>query len=653
MLLSCQNLSKEYVTGPVLSGISFHLDRGEKMAIVGINGAGKTTLLRILLGEVTPEEGSVTWQKDVRTGYLAQNDTVDSSLTLYEEVLSGCSRLVEFESRLSEMERMMEQASGDALTELMERYEQTRHRFDLMGGYSFRSEIIGVLKGLGFAEEDFSRSVTTLSGGQKTRLALGKLLLGKPDLLILDEPTNHLDMNSTAWLEEYLRSYSGAVLLVSHDRYFLDRLARKILELENTKGRVYEGNYSDYAKKKKQLREAALKAWMNQQSEILHQEEVIEKLRSFNREKSIKRAESREKVLEKTVLLERPEEVDSRMHLSLSPDRISGNDVLSIEGLSKAFGDRTLFTDLSMDLKRGEHVALIGDNGTGKTTLLKILNGLETQDAGSIRLGTNVEIGYYDQEHQLLHPEKTIFEELSDEYPGMTVTRIRNTLASFLFTGDDVFKKISSLSGGERGRVALARLMLTGCNFLILDEPTNHLDIDSKEILEDALLSYEGTVLCVSHDRYFINRIATRILDLRGSSLTSYLGNYDDYLEKRAQQSASSSAAVITAGPGQQKVPVSGSPDTPDASASGSADWKAQKEEQARRRKLENELKKCEERIEELEGLLSRTDEELSDPENASNAEKLRSLTEKREELELSLEREMENWEKLSEEVQS
>ena len=518
MILSCHNISKAFLENQVLANVSFHIEDYEKAAIVGINGAGKTTLLRILVGQMQPDQGSVTMARGKTFGYLAQDDAVDTAKTIYEELLSVKQKLIDLEDRIRACELSMQTAQGNSLETLMRQYDSLTHAFESGGGYAYKSEIVGVLKGLGFAEAEFQKPVSTLSGGQKTRVALSKLLLQGPELIILDEPTNHLDMNSIAWLETYLLNYKGAVIVVSHDRYFLNRIATKVIEIDQTVSTTFLGNYSDYAVKKEQLRKAAMNAYLNQQREIRHHEEVIEKLRSFNREKSIRRAESREKLLEKIDVLEKPTEVRTDMRIKLTPRRQSGNDVLTVEDLGKSFGSQVLFRHVDFEIKRGEHVAIIGDNGTGKTTLLKILNRLVTPDSGSFRLGTNVEIGYYDQEHHVLHSEKTLLEELSDDYPTLTTTEIRNLLAAFLFTGDDVFKRIDDLSGGERGRVSLAKLMLGNANFLILDEPTNHLDIMSKEILEDALNRYEGTVLYVSHDRYFINRTAHRILDLRPGS---------------------------------------------------------------------------------------------------------------------------------------
>lgn len=636
MILSCQNLSKAFNEKPILKDVSFHIEEHDKAAIVGINGVGKTTLLRIIVGELPADSGIVTLKKEASFGYLAQNQNVNSENTIYEELLSVKAPVIAMEKQLREMEEKMHTVNGSELDNLMENYARLNHQFELENGYAYQSEIGGVLKGLGFAEEDFGKQISTLSGGQKTRVALSKLLLKKPELIILDEPTNHLDLNAIAWLENYLLNYKGAVLTVSHDRYFLDRFAGKIIEIDQTKATTFLGNYTAYAAKKEILRTAARNAYLNQQQEIRHQEAVIEKLKSFNREKSIKRAESREKMLNKIEVLEKPTEARADIHMTLTPRCQSGNDVLHIEHLAKSFDDLSLFQDISMDIKRGEHVAIIGDNGTGKTTILKIINDLVPADSGTITLGTNVHIGYYDQEHHVLHPDKTLFDEISDEYPSLTGTQIRNTLAAFLFTGDDVFKLIRDLSGGERGRVSLAKLMLSESNFLILDEPTNHLDIASKEILEDAVNAYEGTVLYVSHDRYFINRTASRILELSGGQLTGFLGNYDYYLEKKTGDLPNGDLAV--------KNTVSKAPAPP---SEGMQDWKAQKEQQAKQRKKENDIRKCEEEIAKLEEKDKQLDNEMALPENATNVAKLQELTKEKESISARLEELYEKWETL------
>lgn len=645
MILSCQNLSKTFVDRPILKQASFQLEEHEKAAIVGVNGAGKTTLLKMIIGQLPADEGLITFAKDKTFGYLAQQSDLSSSHTIYKELLSVKQDLVSMEQQLRDLEESMKHCEDTQLEEIMDRYTRMTHDFEVRGGLLYKSELTGVLKGLSFLDEDFDKQISTLSGGQKTRVSLAKLLLQSPDLIILDEPTNHLDIASISWLETYLRSYKGAVLIVSHDRYFLDRVVTKVIAIENGLVRSYAGNYSDYAAKAAMLRKAAVNAYLKQQEEIHHQQQVIDKLKSFNREKSIKRAESREKMLDKMELLEKPVEIRDDMHLKLTPQIISGNDVLSIEDLSKHFGSLTLFEHVDIEIKRGEHVAIIGDNGTGKTTLLKIINELESMDSGQIRLGSKVEIGYYDQEHHVLHSEKTLFDEISDDYPALTNTQIRNTLAAFLFTGDDVFKKISELSGGERGRVSLAKLMLSNANFLILDEPTNHLDITSKEILEQALNDYEGTVLYVSHDRYFVNQTATRILDLYNKQFYSFAGNYDYYLEKKDVVEQPSGAVQ----PNGQTTTAGANTDAAESASDSKLSWQQQKEEMALKRKKENRLRKCEDDIAALEDEIAQLNEQMADPAIATDVAKLQELSKKQTALQETLEQRYEEWEELSE----
>ena len=636
MILACQNIEKFFDGVTILQDASFHIEEREKAALVGINGAGKSTLFRIIVGELTPDNGQVILAKGKTLGYLAQHQEMENQLTIYDCLLQVKQHILDMEIRMREMEAEMKHTTGEALTKLMDSYSRLTHEFEMENGYAYKSELTGVLKGLGFQEEDFQKQVSTLSGGQKTRVALGRLLLSKPDIILLDEPTNHLDMDSIAWLETYLLNYPGAVFIVSHDRYFLDKVATKIVEIDNGKVSSFTGNYSAYSEKKALIRKAAYQAYLNQQQEIKHQEEVIAKLKSFNREKSIRRAESREKMLDKMEVLEKPIEIDNSMKISLKPRITSGNDVLTVEGLGKSFPPLTLFEDLNFSIKRGERVAIIGNNGTGKTTILKILNQIVPADTGCFHLGSKVHIGYYDQEHHVLHNEKTIFEEISDDFPKLTNTEIRNLLAAFLFTGDDVFKPIQALSGGEKGRVSLAKLMLSEANFLILDEPTNHLDIISKEILEEALSNYEGTVLYVSHDRYFINKTATRILDLTNQKLVNYIGNYDYYLEKKEE------LTQIYA-PDMQEAPAE------TKTSAVKLDWKQQKEEQARLRKKENDLKKTEAMIEELETRDSEIDEEMAKPEVATNVAECVRLSKEKAEIAQKLEELYEKWEELAE----
>lgn len=638
MILACQNICKAFGDNEVLKNASFHIEEREKAAIVGINGAGKSTLLKIIMGEMAADDGQTVINKGASIGYLAQHQEMQSGNTIFDELLTVKQDVLDLEARIRSMELSMKQVQGAELQELMDQYARLSHEFEQKNGYAWKSEITGVLKGLGFTEEDFSKHVDTLSGGQKTRVSLGKLLLSKPDIIMLDEPTNHLDMGSITWLETFLMNYQGSVLIVSHDRYFLNRVVTKVIEIDQGQVTTFMGNYSDYAQKKAMLREAQMQAYLNQQREIKHQEEVIAKLKSFNREKSIKRAESREKMLDKLDVLDKPTEVKADMHIELEPRVVSGNDVLTVLGLSKAFPPQTLFTDLDFEIKRGERVALIGSNGTGKTTILKILNQVIPADAGEVHLGSRVQIGYYDQEHHVLHMEKTVFEELSDAYPTLTNTKIRNVLAAFLFTGDDVFKRIKDLSGGERGRVSLAKLMLSEANFLILDEPTNHLDIVSKEVLEDALNHYTGTVLFVSHDRYFINTVATRIFNMENQGLTNYIGNYDYYLEKKETM------VNFTAAPSET---VSAAETTADTDSK--LDWKQQKEQQAQLRKKQNELKKVESRIEELENRDKEIDAELEKKEVFTNVAEVTKLSKEKDAIQTELEELYEKWEELSE----
>ena len=640
MILSCQGICKSFGEKVILNDASFHIEEREKAALIGNNGAGKTTLLRIIMEEISADSGQVVLMKDKKIGYLAQYQDISGHRTIYEELLTTKQYIIDMEERMRAAEVQMKHASGEELERLMNTYTRLTHEFELENGYAYKSELMGVLKGLGFTEEDFGKQVETLSGGQKTRVALGKLLISKPDILLLDEPTNHLDMESISWLETYLLNYPGAVFIVSHDRYFLDKVVTKVIEIDAGQVRMYSGNYSAYAEKKAQLRDAQYKAYLNQQREIKHQEAVIVKLKSFNREKSIRRAESREKMLGKIQRIEKPTEVQSQMRLSLEPRVISGNDVLTVEELSKSFPEQTLFTNISFQIKRGERVALIGNNGTGKTTMLKILNDLIPADSGSFSLGSKVQIGYYDQEHHVLHNEKTIFEEISDTYPTLTETEIRNMLAAFLFTGDDVFKVISSLSGGERGRVSLAKLMLSEANFLILDEPTNHLDIASKEILEEALNSYTGTVLYVSHDRYFINQTTTRILELTNQAVVNYIGDYDYYLEKKEE--LTEKYAPI------QQTEETASDEAAPAASEGKLTWQQQKEEQARKRKQEAELKKTEQRIEKLETRDREIDETLVLPDVCTNVGRCAELSREKDKIQAELEELYEKWETLA-----
>lgn len=637
MILQCSHITKTFLTDIILNDVSFHINDNEKAAIVGINGSGKSTLIKIIMNELEADSGEVIIRKDISIGYFAQNQEYDSGKSILDEMHNARPEVAELARRLDDLSVQMDNADSTGIEPLIKQYDQARHRFEQLGGYSYESEITGVLKGLGFNEEDYCQPVRSLSGGEKTRVALAMMLLKNPDLIILDEPANHLDMNSIQWLEGYLANYKGAVLVVAHDRYFLDKIATKVIELRQTKCSVFQGNYTEYSKKKQAALDALMKQYLNQQAEIKHQEEVIAKLKSFNREKSIKRAESREKMLDKIERIDKPVEENTKMNLLFKPRIQSGNDVLSVKGLSKSYGAHELFSDISFDIKKGEHVAIIGDNGTGKTTILKILMGAASS-GGQVKFGTNVQVAYYDQEHQVLHPEKTLFEEIQDTYPDMNNTQVRNVLAAFLFTNDDVFKQVKNLSGGERGRVSLAKLMLSDANFLLLDEPTNHLDIDSKEILEHAVNNFEGTVLYVSHDRYFINTTASRILNLTQKQIVNYPGNYDYYLEKKEDAERAQLGTALQ----------DNSQNTAKEAPGNKLNWQQQKEEQARLRKIENELKKTEAEIEQLETRNAEIDSQLQDPANGTNIQLLQELSKEHEANGNRLEELMEQWEALS-----
>ncbi len=636
MILACNKLHKSYGIDVVLDKITFHLEEKEKAAIVGVNGAGKTTLFRVLTGEISADGGDFYMKKEASLGYMAQNQQTESTRTIYEEMLSVFAKILETENLLREMENKMGTLSGQELSDKMEEYARLQHFFEQNDGYSYQSRLRGVLKGLGFGEDEFNRPLSQLSGGQKTRIFLGKLLLSKPDILLLDEPTNHLDIASIEWLEDYLRGYDGAALIISHDRYFLDKIVTKVVEIENKKSNIFNGNYSFYTQQKDINREVQQKAFDTQQKEIKHQEEVIRTLRSFNREKSIKRAESREKTLDKLERVERPENLPEHMRLTLTPLITSGNDVLHAENLSKSYGGNKIFQDISFDIKRGEKAAIIGPNGVGKSTLFKMLLREVSADTGIVRFGTNVYAGYYDQEQQKLDESKTIFAEIADTYPTLTTGQIRNVLAAFVFTNDDVFKPISALSGGERGRVSLAKIMLSKANLLMLDEPTNHLDMFSKEVLENALNCYEGTVIYISHDRYFINKTAEIILELTPTGVVQYMGNYDYYLEKKAEQRRNE----------EEKAKESGvSSAIPPSASETKMDWLKQKEQLAAERKLAAKIARIEQEIEETEAAIAKADEDMALA--STNYTKAQEIFEKKTKLEEQLELLFGQWEEL------
>ena len=653
MILACQNISKSYVGNDVLKNVNFHIEKNDKCGIVGINGAGKTTLLRIILGEEEADSGNVVIARDVRMGYLSQNQDTELDNTIYGAMQEAKKYIIEMEARIRQLEQEMEGKTEDELAPILEAYNRLSTQYDRENGYAYESEITGVIAGLGFSKEDYDRPIASLSGGQKMRVALGRLLLSHPDIIILDEPTNHLDMSSISWLEGYLAAYPGAVIVVSHDRYFIDKITNKIIEIDQGVSGIYNGSYSYYSEEKAKRRQAEMNAYIKQQAEIAHEEAVITKLKQFNREKSIKRAESREKKLDKIERIDKPTETITDMRLKLEPVCESGEDVLLVENLAKAYGENKLFEELGMDIKRGEHVALIGGNGTGKTTILKIIARKLAKDAGNVTLGAKVRVGYFDQEHHDLDVNKSIFDEMSDSFPDMNNTRIRNVLAAFLFTGEDVFKKIGDLSGGERGRLSLAKLMLSPANFLILDEPTNHLDIPSKEILEDALKDYTGTVLYVSHDRYFINKTATRILELRENVLTNFVGDYDYYEENRDHHFAvqhpdlAANLGINSEGTGNAVATSGDSSDATGNKSAGRLEYESKKASYAEQRKRENALKRVEAAIEKTEGEISEIDEQLNDPANGTDAGLLMELASKKQEVEEKLEALYTEWEEL------
>ncbi len=636
MILSLNKIAKSYGVDVILENVTFHMEEKEKTAVVGVNGAGKTTLFRILTQETNADSGEIYLKKEATLGYMAQNQQVDSTRTIYEEMLSVFAEILTAENRLREMENEMSHLQGKELSDKMEEYAALQHFFEQQDGYGYKSRLRGVLKGLGFAESEFDRPLQQLSGGQKTRVYLGKLLLSRPDLLLLDEPTNHLDIASIEWLEDFLKTYEGAVLIISHDRYFLDKIVTKVVEIENKKSNVYQGNYTQYMQQKVVQREIAQKAYENQQKEIKRQQEVIRTLRQFNREKSIKRAESREKQLEKVERIDRPEALPAQMRLTLTPRIISGSDVLHAEELSKSYGGQRIFQHVNFDVRRGERIAIIGPNGVGKSTLFRMLLGEVSSDSGLMRFGTNVHVGYYDQEQQKLDTSKTIFDEISDTYPMLTAGEIRSMLAAFVFTEDDVFKQVSSLSGGEKGRVSLAKIMLSKANLLMLDEPTNHLDMFSKEVLEDALNRYEGTVIYISHDRYFINKTAQIILELSPNGMTRYEGNYDYYLEKKAQRERIAQ---------QQAAPQSQQAAAPQTLSDTKAEWLKQKEQQAAERKQAAKVARIEKQIEETEDKIASLDAEMA--EHSTDYTKAQELFAQRQALEETLEELYQQWEEM------
>ncbi len=627
MLLSCRDIDKAFGERTILNKINFLINEKEKAAIVGVNGAGKTTLFKIITGELHQDSGEIIVKQGISLGYMSQLPVLNDENTVYQEMETVFLHVIEMENKLRDMEEKMAHAAGDELETLMEQYSRLTHEFEHINGYEYKSRIRGVITGLGFCDEDSSQQVGTFSGGQKTRLSLAKLLLTEPDLLLLDEPTNHLDIEAIEWLEDFLRNYAKAVLIISHDRYFMDKIVTKVIEIEHGNADCYEGNYTDFAGKKEAQREILRKHYENQQKEIKRQEEVIRVLKSYNREKSVKRAESREKQLDKMEKIKKPDSLPSSMRIALSPKRESGNDVLNISKVSKFFDGEKLFENISFEVFKGDKIALIGPNGVGKTTLLRIIMDTVKADSGEVRFGSHVCIGYYDQEHKNINPAKTLFDEISDSFPKLSVLDIRNALAAFLFAGDDVFKQISTLSGGEKGRVALAKIMLGDANFLILDEPTNHLDINSQGILEEVLRNYEGTILYISHDRYFINNTATKVIELSKNNASLFLGDYDYYLEKKKEFAINEE---IRAEKKESEVKEK---------------WTKGKEEIQKKRKIKSVIAQTEKEIKKQEERLKEIDDALLLPEINSNHEALTELFEEKTELENSLLLLYETWE--------
>ncbi|NLN14576.1 MAG: ABC-F family ATP-binding cassette domain-containing protein [Tissierellia bacterium] len=629
LVLSCSNITKSYIIDTILEGVSFTVEDGDKVGLIGPNGSGKTTLFNILAGESHQDSGDIYIQKDLVIGYLKQHVKIDSEKTLYEECLEVFDYLIEMEKSLRELEEEISNLSlkgdSDELDKLMNKYANLSERFNAINGYGFKSEIKGTLLGLGFKEEDFHKEVNLLSGGQKSRLALGKLLLQKPDLLLLDEPTNHLDIEAIDWLEKFLKDYKGAVLIISHDRYFLDNVVNRIFYLENKKITIYNTNYSKFMEQRKKDLEVLKKQYEDQQREIKRQEEIIARYKNYGNIRYIRQARSRQKMLDKMKLIDKPVE-NKRSKIRFEPEIKSGRDVLMVENLRKGFDDFTLFQDINFNIYRGEKVGLIGPNGVGKTTLFKILLGQMDYDEGRIIKGTNVHPAYFDQEMANLNLDKTVIDEIWDEYPKLTYYEIRTILSQFLFLGDDIFKEIADLSGGEKGRLSLLKLMLSKANFLLMDEPTNHLDIDSKEVLEDALLDYEGTVLVISHDRYFLNRVADKILELTEDGIQEYLGNYDYYLEKK------------------NEVNYEEEDDQAKTKTQIKLERKKEKELQAKERERKKKIAKLEERIADLEDSIEEIDKQLYDPKIYEDHQQVVELNRKREELQASLDELYEEW---------
>lgn len=610
ILISVQELQKSFGVHEVLRSVTFSLQKGEKMGLVGVNGCGKTTLMRMIAGEMQPDGGTIHRNKDLRVGYLAQLDDIPLTDTVWGALLKVFEPIRVMERRMAEIEKLLESADPETALRLSSEYQRLTESYNAQQGYAYEGEMLRVLNGLGLKPEMHQRQVSTLSGGERTRLSLAKLLLQKPDIILMDEPTNHLDLEAIEWLQDYLTDYKGSLLLISHDRYFLDHVCTTMGELLGGKMIKFTGNYTEYMKKRTADFETRMKAYELQQKEIQREQAIIERYRSFNREKSIKAAESREKRLAKVERLEKPVE-EQHVRFSFDARRRSGEEALEVRELSKSFEGQPVFQNLSFKLRTGDRVALIGPNGVGKSTLFRILTHQINPDHGSIRFGTNIDIGYYDQHQQNLNPQNTILDEVWNAFPKLEQTRIRSALGLFLFTGDEVFEKIEKLSGGERGRVALTKLMLKQDNLLLLDEPTNHLDMDSREVLEDALRDFPGTILAISHDRYFINRFAEKVMVMEKDGVTEYLGNFDDYIEKRDRP----------------RPPISSLEDETTRTAQ-TREKKKTRQQNALLRELKAAVDKAEAAIEQNEREMARLEAELARPETYNDLEAMRRLTE-------------------------
>jgi len=634
IVLSCKNVSKAYVVDDILKDITFTVEDGDKIGLIGLNGSGKTTLFNILAGEVSKDSGDIYVQKDMKIGYLKQHSNMEGNSTVFNKCLEVFEPLILMEKELRKLEQEIgiegAKANSEKLNPLMDEYAHLLEEFNNLNGYGFKSEIKGVLKGLGFNDEDMEKEIHVLSGGQKARLSLAKLLLEKPDLLLLDEPTNHLDIEAINWLENYLKDYKGAALIISHDRYFLDNVVTKIFHLENLNIKMYNTNYSKYMGQRKKDLELLKKKYEDQQKEIKRQEEIIKRFSNYGGQRYIKQAQSRQKMLDKMKILNRPLD-PKKAKIKFEPKIKSGREVLKVEGVGKYFGDYKLMEDIGFAVYRGEKVGLIGPNGIGKTTLFKMILGQIPYDAGNITIGQHVHIGYFDQEQTRLNLNKTVMDEIWDDNPTLDHYQIRSILSRFLFVGDDIFKEVEELSGGERGRLALLKMMLSDANFLLMDEPTNHLDIDSKEVLEDAILDYEGTLFVISHDRYFLNRVTNKILELTKEGIKEYLGNYDYYLEKKNEITIEEDEDFKT------KTQIK-------------LERKKEREKQELERKRKNEILNLEKKIEEKEINIKELDQILCDPKVYDEPDKIIELSQKREALELDLDSLYDEWLILTEE---